>query len=69
MELKQKIIDLLIENFKKTHGGLNLIQLAEKLQIGQEELKQNLNELYKEKRILIRQGINHKIIYPNEKTL
>lgn len=65
--MKQKIIKLLNEHFKRTHGGLNLIQLAEKLQIGQEELKQNLNELYKEKIILIRQGINHKLIYHNGK--
>lgn len=62
--MKQKIIDLLIAHHKKTHGGLNLIQLADKLQIGQEELKQNLNELYKEKRILIKKGINHILIYP-----
>jgi len=62
--MKQKIVDLLIAHHNKTHGGLNLIQLSEKLEIGQEELKSHLNELYKEKRILIRQGISHKIIYP-----
>lgn len=61
--MKQKILDLLSENFTKTHGGMNLIQLREKLKISQDDLKLELNALHKEKKILIRKGINHILIY------
>ena len=61
--MQQKIIDLLKEKFAKTHQGYNLIQLKELLNISQEELKIHLNALYKEKKITIKQGINHKYIY------
>ena len=61
--MKQKILDLLSENYSKNHGGMNLIQLGEKLKIPQVELKSELNALHKEKQILIRKGINHILIY------
>lgn len=62
--MKQKILDLLQEHFKRTAGGMSLISLGEKLEISQEELKTHLSDLYKEKKIAVRQSINHKIIYP-----
>ena len=61
--MKQKILDLLIEKHKLTDGGMTLLSLGENLKITQEELKKKLSELYKEKKIAVRQGINHKLIY------
>lgn len=62
--MKQKIIDLLIKKFKETDGGMTLLALGESLKITQEELKKHLSDLYKEKKIAVRQSINHKLIYP-----
>ena len=62
--MKTQILNLINEKFEKTRGGISLIELAEKLEIGQEELKTKLNALHKEKKIRVRQSINHKLIYP-----
>lgn len=62
--MKQKILDLLIEKHKRTDGGMTLISIGNELKITQEELKKHLSELYKEKKIAVRQSINHKLIYP-----
>lgn len=63
--MKQKILDELKNHFEKTNGGLSMVKLKELLNIEVSELKKELNELYKEGKIRIRQGINQKLIYAN----
>ena len=62
--MKTQILNLINEKFERTNGGISLIELCEKLKIGQEKLKTELNALHKEKKIRVRQSINHKLIYP-----
>lgn len=66
--MKTQILNLINEKFERTRGGISLIELAEKLQIGQEQLKTELNAMHQEKKIKVRQSINLKIIYPYEQT-
>jgi hypothetical protein len=61
--MKQKILDEAKSHYDKTAGGITLIQLSEFLKIEISDLKKLLNELHKEGKILIRQGINQKLIY------
>jgi len=61
--MKQQILDEVKSHYDKTHGGMTVIQLSELLKIEISDLKKLLNELHKEKKILIRQGINNRLIY------
>jgi len=61
--MKQQILDSVKSHYDKTHGGITLIQLMNLLKIEISDLKKLLNELHKEKKILIRQGVNQKLIY------
>lgn len=62
--MQGQILKLIDEKFTKTHGGCSLIELGLSLKIEQPELKYHLNALYKENKILVRKGINQKLIYP-----
>ena len=64
--MQNQILKLVEDKFKKTHGGISLIELGELTNITQEELKPHLNALYQAKKIIVRNGINLKLIYPNE---
>ena len=61
-----KVVIKAIElNHKKTNGscGISMIQLMENCGISHLELKSALNTLYQEKKIIVREGINHQLIY------
>jgi DNA-binding MarR family transcriptional regulator len=64
--MKQKILDEVKSHYDKTNCGTTLIQLRDLLKIEISDLKKLLNELHKEKLIVIRKGINNLLIY--EKT-
>jgi len=61
--MKQQILDAVKLHYSKTNCGITLIQLSELLKIEISDLKKLLNELHKENKILIRSGINQKLIY------
>jgi len=64
--MKNQILDAVKLHYDKTDGRITLIQLRELLKIEISDLKKLLNELHKDGKILIRSGINQKLIY--EKT-
>ena len=61
--MKPKIIKLLQEKYDKSNQGISIVDLSNGLDLPIAELKKNLNELHKEKKIVVRQGINGKLIY------
>lgn len=66
--MKQQILDQLNNHFEKTRGGLSIVKLSEFLKIEISALKKELNELYKDGKILVRQGVNQKLIYAKQTT-
>jgi predicted transcriptional regulator len=66
--MKQQILDELNNHFEKTRGGLSIVKLSELLKIESSALKKELNELYKEEKIVIRQGVNTRLIYAKQTT-
>ena len=61
--MKLEILKLLQEKDEKTSQGISLADLVSELNLPIAELKIILNELHKEKKIVVRQGINGKLIY------
>ena len=61
--MKPKILKLLQEKYDKTSQGVAVVELGNALNLPISELKIILNELHKEKKISVRQGINGKLIY------
>ncbi len=61
--MKPKIIKLLQEKYDKSTQGISIVDLSNGLDLPIAELKKILNELHKEKKITVRQGINGKLIY------
>lgn len=61
--MKLKIIKLLQEKYNKTSQGISVVDLKNALNLPIDELKIFLNELHKDKKIVVRQGINGKLIY------
>jgi hypothetical protein len=61
--MKLEIIKLLQEKHDKTSQGISVVDLKNALNLPIEELKTFLNELHKDKKIVVRQGINGKLIY------
>jgi len=61
--MKPKILKLLQEKYDKTSQGISVVDLKNALNLPISELKIFLNELHKEKKIVVRQGINGKLIY------
>lgn len=66
--MKQKILDELNNHFEKTRGGLSIVKLSELLKIEISALKKELNDLYKEGKIVIHQGVNTRLIYVKQTT-
>jgi hypothetical protein len=60
--MKSKILKLLQEKYDKTSQGISVVDLKNTLNLPINELKIFLNELHKEKKITVRQGINGKLI-------
>ena len=61
--MKSEIIKLLQEKYDKSNQGISIVDLSNGLDLPIAELKKILNELHKEKKIVVRQGINRKLIY------
>jgi len=61
--MKPEILKLLQEKYDKTSQGISVVDLKNALNLPISELKIFLNELHKEKKIVVRQGINGKLIY------
>jgi len=61
--MKPKILKLLQEKYDKSSQGVAVVDLGNSLNLPISELKIILNELHKEKKISVRQGINGKLIY------
>ena len=61
--MKSEIIKLLQEKYDKSNQGISIVDLSNGLDLPIAELKKILNELHKEKKIVVRQGINGKLIY------
>ena len=61
--MKSEIIKLLQEKYDKSNQGISIVDLSNSLDLPIAELKKILNELHKEKKIVVRQGINGKLIY------
>ena len=61
--MKSEIIKLLQEKYDKSTQGISIVDLSNGLDLPIAELKKILNELHKEKKIVVRQGINGKLIY------
>jgi len=61
--MKSEIIKLLQDKYDKSNQGISIVDLSNGLDLPIDELKKFLNELHKEKKIVVRQGINGKLIY------
>jgi len=61
--MKSEIIKFLQEKYDKSNQGVYIVDLSNGLDLPIAELKKILNELHKEKKIVVRQGINGKLIY------
>lgn len=61
--MKSEIVKLLQEKYDKSNQGISIVDLSNVLDLPIAELKKILNELHKEKKIVVRQGINGKLIY------
>jgi predicted transcriptional regulator len=61
--MKLEILKLLQEKYDKTSQGVSVVDISNSLNLPINELKIFLNELHKEKKISVRQGINGKLIY------
>lgn len=61
--MKLEILKLLQEKYDKTSQGVSVVDISNSLNLPISELKTILNELHKEKKISVRQGINGKLIY------
>lgn len=61
--MKSEIIKFLQEKYDKSTQGVYIVDLSNGLDLPIAELKKILNELHKEKKIVVRQGINGKLIY------
>lgn len=64
--MKSEIIKFLQEKYDKSNQGISIVDLSNGLDLPIAELKKILNELHKEKKIVVRQGINGKLIYLKE---
>jgi hypothetical protein len=65
MDLKKEILDQVDLYHTKTGGkcGLTPVNLSFKIGRPYSELKTHLNELYSEKKINVRKGINHYLLF------
>jgi hypothetical protein len=61
--MKLEMLKLLQEKHDRTSQGITVVDLANELNLPIDDLKIFLNELHKEKKIVVRQGINGKLIY------
>lgn len=62
--MKDIVLDLIIKRFKSSNGsnGYYIVDLKNEINCELSELNLVLNQLYKEKKIIIREGINGQLI-------
>jgi hypothetical protein len=60
--MKLEILKIVQEKYDKTSQGISVAGLVNELNVPINELKIFLNELHKDKKITVRQGINGKLI-------
>ena len=67
--LENEVIKILIHKHKISggHNGTYAVSILTQLQIEYASLRKILNKLYKEKKIIIRDGSKGKLIFPNVK--
>lgn len=63
IKMKQKILDLLSEKTLKTNGGMSMVEVIKSTNLSYQEIKPILKELFLEKKIIIKKGINGILIY------
>lgn len=61
LKLKQAIINR--QNLSENKCGTTVMSLMDELNLNSMEIKVLLNQLHVEKFVIIRQGINHKLIF------
>ena len=61
--MKPEILKIIQEKHDRTSQGITVVDLANELNLPIDDLKIILNELHKDKKIIVRQGINGKLIY------
>lgn len=61
--MKPEILKLIQEKYDRTSQGISIVDLGNFLDLPIDQLKVFLTELYQEKKIVVRQGINQKLIY------
>ena len=67
--LENEVIKILIHKHKISggHNGTYAVSILNQLQVEYSSLRKILNKLYKEKKIIIRDGSKGNLIFPNVK--
>jgi hypothetical protein len=63
--LEDQVLNIITENHKSTNGkcGIGIVKIATNLKVSSSIIKTIINALYKTKKVSIKQGINHKLIF------
>jgi ribosome-interacting GTPase 1 len=61
--MKTKVLELIGEKVKLTATGISIVQLANLTKLDSNQIKKILNELRYENKIVVKKGINNKMIY------
>lgn len=67
--MSERIVQIVTEVNEKSggHNGITIPRLLEMLDKNYDEVKQVLRDLYKEKKIIVRDGIRGKLIFLNKR--
>lgn len=65
----EEALKVIEENHILTNGscGLSIVELMHRLGLDYQSLKPILNQLFVDKKIIVREGINHKLIFKTER--
>lgn len=68
-DIEGEVLKILIHKHRISggHNGTYIVKLKTQLQIYYDSLRKVLNKMYKEKKIIIRDGSKGKLIFPNVK--
>ena len=61
--MKENILKQLSDKFNKTNGGMYVVELMRLNKVNYNEIKPILTELFKEKKIVTKKGINGILIH------
>lgn len=67
--LKGKVMNIIIEKYKVSggHNGCYPSRMKNELKVEYPELREVLNQLFKEKKIILKDGSQGKLVFPNVK--